>query len=84
VSTDPFDEILDESFVSGGPREGSADERIAAARRIARQNDQLRASGEIADGTGKPGNRRRSRLLPWVAIGGVIGVVIVVIAVVVA
>jgi len=83
MSTDPFDELrLDESFLAGGPKEASAAERIEAAKRIARANNRLRASGEIADGTGKPGARRRIRLLPWVAVGAVIGAVIVVIAII--
>ena len=49
---DPFDEIvLDEDFVSSGVKEPTADERIEQARRIARSNDRLRASGEISDGS---------------------------------
>lgn len=84
VSTDPFDELrLDETFLAGGPQEASADERIAQAKRIARANSQLRAAGEIADGTGKPGFRKRARALPWFAIGAIIGVCIVVIAIIV-
>ena len=84
MSTDPFDDIrLDESFLEGGPKEASADERIAAARRIARANNRLRASGEIADGSGKPGASRRKRLLPWVAIGALVGAGIVLIALII-
>lgn len=83
MSTDPFDELrLDETFIQDGPREASADERLARATRIARSNDRLRAQGEIADGTGKPGSRRRSRTYPWIALGAVIGLVIVVVAVI--
>ena len=79
---DPFDDIvLDESFVAGGPKEAAADERIEQAARIARSNDRLRAAGEIADGSGKPGLRRRS--LPWIAIGAVVAVAIVVVVLIV-
>ncbi len=83
MADDPFDELeLDESFLQGGPKEASADERVAQARRIARQNDQLRAAGEISDGTGKPGFRRRSRSLPWIIIGASVAAVIVLLAVI--
>lgn len=80
---DPFDElVLDEDFVSSGPREAAADERIAQASRIARSNDRLRASGEIADGSGKPRFHRVRRSAPWIAIGAAIAIGIVVIAVI--
>lgn len=83
MSTDPFDELqLDATFISGGPKEASADERIAQAKRIAGANSRLRAAGEIADGTGKPGFRKRARVLPWVGIGAIIAVCIVVVAIV--
>lgn len=82
MSTDPFDELrLDPSFIDGGPKEASADERIAQANRIARANSRLRAAGEIADGVGKPGLRRRSRTLPVIGVAAVIAAAIVVIAV---
>ena len=78
---DPFDElVLDEDFVTGGVKEPTAEERVAKARRIARANDQLRASGEIADGSGKPRFHRVRRSAPWIAIGVVVGVAIVVVA----
>lgn len=83
VSPDDFDDlVLDESFVSGGPKEASAQERTARAARIARENDRLRREGEIADGTGKPRYGRLRRSTPWIAIGAVVAVAIVVIAIV--
>lgn len=78
---DPFDDlVLDEDFVTGGVSEASAEERIAKAQRIARSNDRLRASGEIADGSGKPRFHKVRRSAPWIAIGVGIAVAIVVIA----
>jgi ElaB/YqjD/DUF883 family membrane-anchored ribosome-binding protein len=78
---DPFDElVLDEDFVAGGPKEAAADERIERASRIARSNDRLRASGEIADGSGKPRFHRVRKSAPWIAIGVVVAVGIVVVA----
>lgn len=78
---DPFDDIvLDDDFVSGGVAERSAEERIAQARRIARENDRLRAAGEIADGAGKPRFHRTRRIVPWVALGAAVAVAIVVVA----
>jgi hypothetical protein len=78
---DPFDElVLDDDFVSGGPKEAAADERIARANRIARSNDRLKASGEIADGTGKPRFHKVRKSAPWIAIGVVAAVAIVVVA----
>lgn len=78
---DPFDElVLDEDFVSSGVKEPTAEERVAKAQRIARANDELKASGEIADGSGKPRFHRVRRSAPWIAIGVVIAVAIVVIA----
>lgn len=80
-SPDPFDElVLDESFVSGGPKESSAEERMATAARIARNNDRLKAQGEIADGSGKPRYSRLRRSTPWIAIAVVLAVAIVVVA----
>lgn len=81
---DPFDDVvLDEDFVAGGVTERAGDERIAQARRIARNNDRLHAAGEISDGVGKPSYRRARRLVPWIAIGASIAVAIVVIVLVV-
>ncbi len=78
---DPFDElVLNEDFVSGGVAEPAADERIAKARRIARSNDRLRASGEISDGSGKPRFHRVRKSAPWIAIGVVAAITIVVVA----
>lgn len=77
---DPFDDlVLDEDFVSGGVAEAPAEERIQKARRIARSNDRLKASGEIADGSGKPRYHRVRKSAPWIAIGAVVAVAIVVI-----
>ena len=79
---DPFDElVLDEDFVSGGPKEAAAEERIAKANRIARSNDRLKASGEIADGSGKPRYQRVRKSAPWIAIGAAVAIAIVVIAI---
>ncbi len=78
---DPFDElVLNEDFVSGGVKEPTADERIETAHRIARSNDRLRAAGEISDGSGKPRFHRARRSAPWIAIGVVVAVGIVVVA----
>ena len=78
---DEFDElVLDDDFVTGGVKEPTADERIAKARRIARSNDRLRASGEISDGSGKPRFHRVRTSAPWIIIGAVIAGAIVVIA----
>ena len=78
---DPFDDlVLDEDFVTGGVSEASAEERIAKAQRIARSNDRLRASGEIADGSGKPRFHKVRKSAPWIAIGVGVAVAIVVIA----
>lgn len=77
---DPFDDIvLDESFIADAPKEASADERIAQAQRIARQNDELRAAGEISDGSGKPRFHRVRKSAPWIGLGAVIAVVIIVV-----
>lgn len=74
---DEFDDlVLDDDFIAGGQKEASADERVARAKRIARGNARLRAAGEIADGSGKPGPRRR-RAVPWIVIGATIAIVIV-------
>ncbi len=83
-SPDPFDDlVLDESFASGGPKESSAEERIAAANRIARNNDRLKAQGEISDGSGKPRYSKLRRSTPWIAIAVVAAVAIVVVAIIV-
>jgi hypothetical protein len=81
---DPFDElVLDEEFVSGGVSEATAEERIEKARRIARSNDRLKASGEISDGSGKPRFHRVRKSAPWIAIGAVIAIGIVVVVLIV-
>ena len=81
---DPFDElVLDESFVADGVKEASAEERIEKARRIARENDRLRASGEIADGSGKPRFHRVRKSAPWIAIGAVVAAAIVIVVIIV-
>ncbi len=78
---DPFDDVVfDEEFVAGGAAEASADERLRRVRRIAAGNDRLRDAGEIADGSGKPRFHRVRRAVPWVVVGGVIAVAIVVVA----
>lgn len=80
---DPFDDlVLDDDFVAGGVAEAPAEERIEKAQRIARSNDRLRASGEIADGSGKPRFHRARRSAPWIAIGVTVAVAIVVIAII--
>jgi len=81
---DPFDElVLDESFIADGPKEAAADERIAQAARIARSNDELKAAGEIADGSGKPRFHRMRKSAPWIAIGAIVAVAIVVVVLIV-
>ncbi len=72
--------ILDESFLEGAPKEASAEERAEQAARIARGNDRLRAAGEIADGSGKPRYQRMRKSAPWILIGTVVAVAIVVVA----
>ena len=80
---DPFDElVLDEDFVAKGVPEAAADERLARMRNIARANDRLRASGEIADGSGKPRFHRTRRSAPWIVIGALVAVTIVVVAII--
>lgn len=77
---DPFDDlVLDDDFVSGGVKEPAAEERIERAQRIARSNDRLRASGEISDGSGKPRFHRVRKSAPWIAIGAVVGIGILVV-----
>jgi hypothetical protein len=77
---DPFDDLnLDEDFVAGGVKEPAADERIDKMRRIAHSNDRLRASGEIADGSGKPRFHAARKSAPWIAIGAVTAAVIIVV-----
>jgi len=81
-SSPNFDELLDPEFLAKGPKEASADERIARASRIARGNEQLKGQGEISDGVGKPKYGRARKSAPWIAIGAVIAVTIVVFALV--
>jgi hypothetical protein len=72
---------FDEAFIQAGRPEASAEERLAKARRIARENNRLERAGEIASGTGKPAFRRRQRR-QWFLIGAIgLAVSIVVIAV---
>ena len=78
---DAFPPALDDDFVRGGHREPSADERIARAQRIARNNDRLRAAGEIADGTGRPGIRRRRPRTLWIAAAIAAGVIVLAVVV---
>jgi hypothetical protein len=75
-----FDELFDPGFLAKGPKEASADERIAQASRIARGNERLKRQGEISDGVGKPKYGRVRKSAPWIVIGAVIGVTIVVFA----
>ena len=75
------DFIPDEGFLATGPKDPSAEERVAQAARIARGNDRLRAAGQISDGTGKPAYRRASKVAPWVGIGVAVAVLIVVVAI---
>lgn len=77
-----FDELRDPEFLSKGPKEASADERITRASRIAQGNERLKREGEISDGVGKPKYGRMKRSAPWILIGAVIGVTIVVLAVI--
>jgi hypothetical protein len=55
---------------------------MAQASRIARGNERLKRQGEISDGVGKPKYGRLRRSAPWIAIGAVIGVTIVIFALV--
>jgi hypothetical protein len=75
-----FDELLDPEFLSKGPKEASAEERIARASGIARGNERLKRQGEISDGVGKPKYGRARKSAPWIVIGAVIGVTILVFA----
>ena len=77
---DPFEEIvLDDDFIAGGVKEPTAQERAARLRHIAAANDRLKAAGEISDGTGKPRFHAIRKSAPWIAIGAVIAVTIVVV-----
>lgn len=71
--------VLDDAFIQGGRREPSAEERAAKARRIARANDELRARGEISDGSGKPVFHARARRNRILAIAAVVAIAIVVV-----
>ena len=81
---DPFDELLRDDFLDRAPREASAEERLAKARRIAAENNRLRAAGEIADGSGKPRFHARRRKSYIIAISAAVAVGIVVLAIIVA
>lgn len=74
------DFVPEDLSVDAGPKEATAEERAAKAARIARENDRLRQSGLIADGSGKPAYRRRSKVAPWIGIGAAVAVVILLIA----
>jgi hypothetical protein len=75
-SSPNFDELLDPEFSSKGPKEASAQERIAQASRIAKANEALKRQGEISDGVGKPKYGHARKSAPWIVIGAVIGVTI--------
>ena len=77
-----FDRLLDPLTLPPAPKEASADERIAQAARIARGNERLKREGDISDGVGKPKFRSVRKSAPWIAIGLVIGITIVVLALV--
>ena len=76
-----FDKLLDPSLLADAPKEASAQERIARASRIAQGNERLKRQGEISDGFGKPKYGRVRKSAPWIAIGIVTGIIIIVIAV---
>lgn len=76
--------VLDEQFIQGGRPEPSAQERASKAQRIARANDQLRARGEISDGSGKPvfhATAKRNRIIMIAAVAAVAIVVVVLLVV---
>jgi len=77
-----FDKLLDPAFIADAPKEASAQERIAKASRIAQGNERLRREGEISDGVGKPKYGRVRKSAPWIAIGVVTGITIVLLALV--
>ncbi|MDA9017554.1 hypothetical protein N9J11_04370, partial [Actinomycetota bacterium] len=59
-----------------------AQERIAKASRIAQGNERLKRQGEISDGVGKPKFGRTRKNAPWIVIGIVTGITIVLLALV--
>lgn len=67
--------------MDNAPKEPTAEERAARNRRIAAANDRLRREGEISSGSGKPVFSRRRRHFPWILIGSVIGITILVVVV---
>lgn len=71
--------VLDERFIRGGRPEPSAEERAAKAQRIARANDELRARGEISDGSGKPVYHAKAKRNRIIAISAIVAVAIVVV-----
>lgn len=77
-----FDKLLDPSLLADAPKEASAQERIARASRIAQGNERLKREGEISDGVGKPKYERVRKTAPWIAIGIVTGITIVLLALV--
>ncbi len=80
---DPFDELLDPRFIASAPKEAAGTERIAKAKRITAQHQQLKKAGQIADGMGKPVYRLRKRSY-IIAAAVVIAISIVIVAVYVA
>ena len=74
------DFIPDDFAIDAAPKELTAEERVAKAARIARENDRLKKAGQIADGSGKPVYRRASKVAPWVGIGAAVAIVIIVVA----
>ena len=74
------DFIPDDLAIDAAPKEPTAEERVAKAARIARENDRLKKAGQIADGSGKPAYRRASKVAPWVGIGAAVAIVILVVA----
>lgn len=74
------DFIPDDFTVDAAPKEATAEERAAKAARIARENDRLKRSGQIADGSGKPVYQRASKVAPLVAIGAAVAIVIILVA----
>jgi len=77
-----FDELLDPIGQANAPKEASASDRIEQARRIARGNEKLRKEGQIADGSGKPVFRAKRTIFPWILVGSIIGIGIIVVAVI--
>lgn len=71
--------VLDERFIQAGRPEPSAEERASKAQRIARANDELRARGEISDGSGKPVFHAKAKRNRIIAISAVVAIAIIVV-----